>query len=344
MRILDRIDYFMVSISTDEGITGFGYSPVQYNNPWSFYYILEKNMAKYLTGEDPLATEKTWYNLFNEIYRERKGTAIRVLSVIDMALWDIKGKKLGLPLYKLLGGFREEVPCYASGGYYGKGKTTRELADEMSRYRELGFDAVKMKIGVQTIDKDIERVKTVRKAIGYDVKLIVDANNAYEVKAAIKIGRELEKLDVYWFEEPIWIDDMKGCARVANAIDVPIASGQSEYTRYGFRDLIESRAVDILQPDVTVVGGVSEWLKVAAMASAHNTPLAPHWDGSAGTVWDQNVHAHLAAVVPSVMYVEFFRPSPDEYPELKRGCMTVPRTPGLGVELDEKKLEEFRIN
>jgi L-alanine-DL-glutamate epimerase-like enolase superfamily enzyme len=344
-KIMEKLNYVLVQIPTNEGITGIGCIPVQHLNPWTIAEIIERNFKKFLVGADPLESERIWYQLYGEIHRDRKGIAFRALSAVDIAIWDIKGKALKLPLYRLLGGSRAQVPCYASGGYYGLnyGKTTKELAEEMTSFVEKGFNAIKMKVGSLTIDEDVRRVKAVRESIGDSINLIVDANNAYAVGQAIKIGRKLEKYDVYWFEEPVWVDDVRGCADVAKALDVPIAAGQNEYTRYGFRDLIENRAVDIVQPDVTVIGGISEWLKVAGMASAFNIPIAPHWDGSIGMPWDQEVHTHLAAVVPSVLRVEFFRPKVGDYPSIVDGCIPVPEKVGLGVEQPIRGMEGFRI-
>lgn len=334
--------FSIVQVVTDEGITGIGCVPI--GNPLSVTAIIERNLKRLLVGETPFAVERIWEKMYREMYRDRKGSAIRAISAVDIALWDVIGKALKMPLYKLLGGYRDRVPCYASGGYYRESKGLEELAKEMVGYVERGFAAVKMKVGALSLKRDVERVKAVRDAVGPDIDLMIDANNAYNAHTAIKAGREFEKYDIYWFEEPVWPDDVHGSALVAAALDTPVASGELEFTRYGFRDLIENRAVDIIQPDATVVGGISEWMKVAAMASAWRIPVAPHWE--------QEVHVHLAAAVPNVLTVEFFPREGDirledrlyaEYMEPKKGYLEVPKKLGLGIELNEEALKKYQF-
>ena len=215
----------------------------------------------------------------------RRGITTRVISGLDIALWDLKAKIAGMPLYKLLGGFTNRVDTYVAGGYYEEGKGLRELAEEMERSMELGARAVKMKVGGVPINEDVERVRVVREAVGPDVKVMVDANNAYRHYQAIEFARKVEKYDVFWFEEPVEPDDYIGQREITRATGVPIAAGENEYTRYGFRDMINHRAVDILQPDALILGGITEFMKVAALAQANDLDIAPH--GS------QEVHIHL---------------------------------------------------
>jgi D-arabinonate dehydratase len=248
------------------------------------------------------------------------------------------------PLYKLLGGYRNKVPCYVTGGYYQEGKGNKELVDEVEGYVNQGLKAIKLKIGKLSIKEDVERVEAVREAIGPDMKLAVDANNTYTLREAIKAGRAFEKYDIWWFEEPVLSDDVRSNAIVARALDIPIASGEIEYTKYGFRNLIENEAVDIIQPDVTIVGGVTEWMKIAHMASAWNTPVAPHWA--------QEISMHLVAAVPNALTVEFFPRKPSyrledkiykTFIEPRKGFLEISNKPGLGIELDEEAVNRFRI-
>ena len=254
-----------------------------------------------------------------------------------------KAKIAGMPLYKLLGGFTNRVDTYVAGGYYEEGKGLRELAQEMERNMELGARAVKMKVGGVPINEDVERVRVVREAVGPDVKVMVDANNAYRHYQAIEFARKVEKYDVFWFEEPVEPDDYIGQREITRATGVPIAAGENEYTRYGFRDMINHRAVDILQPDALILGGITEFMKVAALAQANDLDIAPH--GS------QEVHIHLVAAISNGLILEYYRDSVDPmhgkiYTEpllIEDGYVYAPDRPGLGIELNREALAEYRV-
>ena len=198
----------------------------------------------------------------------------------------------------MLGGYRDRVPAYIAGGYYEDGKGLKELAQEMASYVELGARAVKMKIGALPIPEDVRRVKAVREAIGPDIKLLVDANCAYRVYEAIQMAKRIEAYDPFWFEEPIAPDDYRGFRRIAEATTIPIATGENEYTRYGFRDLIAANGVAILNADAKHLGGVTEFMKVAALAQAYDLDIAPH--GA------QEIHVHLVAAIANGLILEFY--------------------------------------
>ena len=335
-RNISARDFTLVRIETDDGIVGNG---VVYNHVGE---IVNRNLAPKVLGADVLATEKSWWDMYREVYRDRKGAAIRALSAVDISLWDAKAKTLKLPLYKLLGARRDKVPCYGSGGYYRKGQTPEELVEEVNDFLKRGLKAVKIRVGGQNLKADVERVRAVREAIGSERQLMLDANNAYDVSSAIKAGKAFQKFDITWFEEPVWPDDLSGSAEVAAALDVPVASGELEYTKYGFRDLIERRAADIIQPDAEVVGGISEWLKVASMASAFRISVAPHWA--------QEVHVHLTAAIDNSLFVEWFNRESDIRKEdelyrsdvqMSEGYVSPGNSPGLGVEIKEDAIEAF---
>ncbi|MCJ7632422.1 mandelate racemase/muconate lactonizing enzyme family protein [Candidatus Bathyarchaeota archaeon] len=331
-----------VRIFTDEGITGAAFT-----SSHAPAAIIEGTLKKLLIGEDPFSRERIWNRMYGPqgtLTFGRRGAAVRAISAVDIALWDIIGKASNKPIYKLLGGYRDKVPVYASGGYYKESEGIEDLAKEMAAYVERGFTAVKMRVGLLDVRKDAQRVKAARDAIGPDVKLMLDANNAYNAYTAIKAAREFEKYDIYFLEEPVPPDDIRGSAQVAATLDMPIASGELEYTVYGFRDLIENKAVDIIQADASVAGGISEWMKVAALAGAYNIPLAPH---SA-----TEVHVHLAAAVPNCLFVEFFDKAADirkveelygEQMEPENGYLEAPRKPGLGIELDEEAIKKYQV-
>lgn len=294
----------LVHIHTDNGLTGIGYGGTFASIGFTaIQTALLDHFRPHLIGENPFNYRRIWDSLWQPKFVGRRGLATQVISAIDIALWDLMGKTLNQPLHKLLGGFRDRVPAYIAGGYYELGKGLDALAQEMREGITAGARAVKIKIGGATIAEDVERVRVAREAVGAEVKLMVDANCAYTVYEAINIARKLELFDVYWFEEPVAPDDYQGQARVAQSTIIPIASGENEYTRYGFRDLIEHQSAAILNPGAQILGGITEYLNVAALAAAHDLPLAPH--GA------PEIHIHLTAALPNSLMVEYPREALD---------------------------------
>ena len=328
----------VVKVGTDEGITGIGWA-----GGGSIVAETVKELEPYVVGEDPFNVERIWDKMYLPKVFGRKGLTTRAISAVDIAIWDVIGKAVDKPIYQLLGGYRDSVPAYIAGGYYEEGKGTDGLRREMETNLELGARAVKMKVGAVSLREDEKRVKTVRDVVGDDVDLLVDANNAYNTYQAVQMAHRLEDYEVYWFEEPVSPDNISGSAEVAASSDVPIATGENEYTHWGFRDLIEARAADILNADAQVLGGITEFRKVAALASAYEIPVAPH--GS------QEIHVHLVAAIPNGLIVEFYEKNTNaldgimfhESLELVDGMVSPPDRPGLGVELNEKALEPYRI-
>jgi len=297
-----------------------------------------------LIGQNPLDHERLWHAMWVPKLIGRRGLTTRAISTIDIALWDLKAKAAGMPLFRLLGGYAERVPTYIAGGYYEEGKGLAELAREMVENVELGARAVKMKVGAVSNAEDASRVRAVREAVGPDVKVMVDANCAYRAYQAIQLAKRIEEYDVFWFEEPVGPDDYEGHARVASQTSIPIATGENEYTRYGFRDLIAHGAAAILNADAQVLGGVTEFMKVAALAQAHDLDIAPHGD--------QNVHVHLVAAIANGLIVEYYRDSVDPmWRQMYRdtlllnddGTLSPPDRPGLGVELNDDALGPWRV-
>ncbi|HLZ09300.1 MAG TPA: mandelate racemase/muconate lactonizing enzyme family protein, partial [Chloroflexota bacterium] len=301
-------------------------------------------LKELLIGQNPLDHERLWHAMWVPKLIGRRGLTTRAISTIDIALWDLKAKAAGMPLFRLLGGYAERVPTYIAGGYYEEGKGLAELAREMVENVELGARAVKMKVGAVSNAEDASRVRAVREAVGPDVKVMVDANCAYRAYQAIQLAKRIEEYDVFWFEEPVGPDDYEGHARVASQTSIPIATGENEYTRYGFRDLIAHGAAAILNADAQVLGGVTEFMKVAALAQAHDLDIAPHGD--------QNVHVHLVAAIANGLIVEYYRDSVDPmWRQMYRdtlllnddGTLSPPDRPGLGVELNDDALGPWRV-
>lgn len=329
----------LVKIETDAGITGIGLGG---GGPIGRATI--GVLTKQLLGEDPIDVERLWHKMWVPKLIGRRGLTTRAISAIDIGLWDIRAKVANLPLYKLLGGFRDRVPTYIAGGYYEEGKGLKELQREMTDNVELGARAIKMKVGGVPLADDVARVRAVREAIGPDVLLLVDANCAYRHYEAIRFAKRIEEFDIYWFEEPVKPDDYEGHRKLAAATSIPIATGENEYTRYGFRDLIAHNAAAILNADAKVLGGVTEFMKVAALAQAHDLDIAPH--GS------QDIHVHLVAAIANGLILEFYRDSVDPmwgkmYHHTLRlnddGTVSPPDVPGIGADPNYEALAPFRI-
>lgn len=329
----------MVRIETDEGITGLGLGAVG-----PIIQSTIEHLAPQLIGEDPLDIERLWESMWQVELIGRRGFTTRAISAIDIGLWDIRGKVARLPLYKLLGGYRNRVPTYIAGGYYEDGKGLNELAQEMETNVINGAKAVKMKVGGVSIQEDVERVRTVRDTVGPNVKLMLDANCSYRYYEAIQLAKQVEEFQPYWFEEPIAPDDYDGFRKIAESTSIPLAAGENEYTRYGFRDLINTRGVAILNPDAKIVGGVTEYMKVVALAQAHDLDIAPH--GS------QDIHVHLVAAVSNGLILEYYGESIDPKANLvynnplllnDDGTVSPPDEPGHGVQPNYDFLNDHRV-
>ena len=335
-------EYVVTRVRTDEGITGSAYTA----GGSVVVAAVNDTLKPLVMGSDPFDTERLWDKMFRAtLTLGRKGAVIRGLSTIDIALWDIKGRALNMPLYKLLGAYTDRVPIYSSGGYYRQGESFQQMADEMAGIVERGFRSIKIKVGALSFKEEVERLRTLRRTVGDDVEIMVDANCSWnDIIYARKSMRAFEDYRISWFEDPVRPDNFRGSAELAAMFETPIATGEQECTRWGFRDLIEHRAADILQPDVAVVGGVSEWMKVAALASAYDLPVASHYF--------HDIHVHLMAAIPNALMAEYFPLDLDimvfdavvkEPLKPEKGYLPVPQRPGLGMELIEEKLERYRI-
>ncbi len=350
----------IVRVETDEGLVGIG--EIHGRPMDQIATIVAGTFAPLLTGQDPMEHERHWSAMFAHTH-SRAGAGLgqatgqphfgagarpqimAAIAGIDIALWDLKGKITGQSVSRLLGASRSTVPCYASGGYYGPdGEADIDnLVEEMRGYVDLGFQAVKMKVGGLSIDEDVDRVAHVREAIGSDIGLMLDANVAYDVPSAISAAHAFEPFEITWFEEPVhWYDGVFGLGQVAATTTIPIASGESELHRWGCRDLILHGGIRIMQFDATRAGGVTEWLRVAAYAASHGVEMAPHHD--------PQIHGHLIAAVPNGHVQEVF-PNPVrdplweglfvDRPEIVDGILHVPERPGFGFNLDAEALERF---
>ncbi len=342
----------VVEIETDNGLVGWG----ECYGPARITAAVVEGVATLLIGKDPLRIDHLWRKVYSTLRDHgQKGVVIEGLSGIDIALWDIKGKHFGVPVHRLLGGgIRDTVQAYATGLYRRKsGDPLRYLPEEAAGYVAEGFKAVKLKVGFG-VEEDAAVTAAVREAIGPDVALMVDANHAFDATAAIRLGRIIERHDIGWFEEPVPPEDLAGYREVRSALSIPVAGGECEFTRFGFRDVLATRAMDIIQPDTCAAGGLSECKKIADMAEAFGIRYNPH-------VWGTGIaiaaSLQLLAVLPSHTplslapldpMLEFDRTEhPIRQAVLTRpiehvgGMVAVPDGPGLGIEIDREALARF---
>ena len=360
----DKRSAHIVEVITDEGIRGFGECFGGGNVAFANKAIVEKVIQPLVLGMDPLDREVIWNKVYNLLRDHgQKGMAVQSLSGVDIALWDIAGKAFNQPLYKMLGGaFRDRIPVYGYGMMLQRvPDLPRRFGDESAKIKDMGFSAMKMKIG-RGPEEDIRLVEAVREAIGQETKLMVDANHAYTAREAIPLGRELEALGVYWFEEPVAPEDKQGYRDLCQALDINIAGGEAEFSRWGFRDLIEGRCVDVLQPDISGLGGVSEYLKVRDLAHTHFTPVVNHVWGSAVSV---ALNLHLLAAMPDlpgaahpVQPMLEYDTTPNKFREdllteslgileqvqANGGWVDLPKGPGLGIDINFDFVDHYRVD
>jgi L-alanine-DL-glutamate epimerase-like enolase superfamily enzyme len=355
-RVLDQRHFLVVEISADAGgPVGVGYAYAGTNGGRLVAAAVDDLLAPVLTGADEQDILGLWDRMYQEtLLAGRRGAVLRALSAVDIALWDLLAKTGNVPLAVLLGGTTgRPVPAYASGGYYrpGEGDWCDAVVREIEFNRSLGFHDHKIKVGGLPVAEDAARVAAAAEAIGGQGRLALDANNAYRTVAeALSASRAFERAagrtGLWWIEEPLPPDDIAGHAELARELETVVATGEIHQTRWEFRDMIERRAADLLQPDVGVLGGVSEWLRVARTAETFGVPVAPHWHA--------NIHAHLAVATPNCVSVEHFALdkdiynfelliTPDTRLSIEDGCVRCPDRPGIGIELDEESMRRFEM-
>lgn len=373
--IADAQNYFavrnavIVKVTTDEGIEGIGESACFGGPAESTKYIIENELQPLLVGKDATNIEYLW-KFINDRTRQhgRGGIITAAMSGIDIALWDIMGKKAGLPVYKLLGGYTDVLIPYASNGFYSKTKDKKALAEEVGNYYEQGFRYAKIKVGRNggvflsplpnmpfaeecryTLEEDLERVEACMKvAREFKCNLMVDANNNWNTYTAIRMGKEFQKMGVFWLEEPLHLDNIEGSIELAAALDMPVAGYESEVGLYRFREFIRRRAVDIVQPDVIWSGGFTECTKIANFAHAYNLPCMPHVFSSAVSL---AANAHFLASIQNAGILEYDRniyPLRDELLEepirmAQDGYVHVPDKPGLGITLRQDTIDKYIV-
>lgn len=343
----------LVKLTADDGTVGWGegYGPADLLSSGIKY------LSQFVLGQNPLNSEVIWENLYRRtLDHSRSGILMAAISAIDVAVWDLKGKLLGLPVHQLLGGKkRDRIYPYATGLYFREEANLIDaLVNEARKYKDEGYKAIKMKVGL-SIKEDTKNVEAVRNAIGDDVALMIDANHAYNLREAVSLSKAVEKFSIGWFEEPISPEFYKQYAELRSKTCIPIATGECEYLRYGFHRLLKSNAVDILQPDICATGGLTEIKRIAALASTYGVEIIPH---SWGTYIAISAAMHFVAnldSIPGRLKMPDFTLEHDRtangirddvtFPdfEIKSGTLIVSDKPGLGVEVDEHAMEEYLV-
>lgn len=327
----------LVFLESDAGVVGENLVFTLNNKRLAVLDEMVRSLEPLVVGLDPQFTVRFWSEAWREInFVGHTGVPVMGISAIDGALWDLRGQLAGLPIHRLIGARRSTVPTYASAGLW-LSSSIDELQREARGFVEQGFRAVKMRLGKPTAAEDARRVAAVRKAIGPDIALMADANQQLTEGGAIRLGRLLQPYDLAWFEEPLPAYDLEGVSRVAAALDTPIASGETEYTRYGFRRMLELKSADVLMPDLQRVGGVTEFLRVGHMADAFDVPVSSHLF--------PEMSIQLLAALGNATWLEhmpWFQPLYAGALELREGEMAVPEGPGWGLRLDPAAIRRYR--
>lgn len=331
----------LVMVHTDNGHVGIG---SVYSYPALVEEIVVGQLAPLLVGEDPREVETLWHKMYRWTrWYGRKGAAMSALGGLDTAFWDLRGQAEQMPLWKLLGGERPSCPAYASALLW---QSPEKLAAEASRHIDKGFRRMKMRLG-RSEEEDIEAIRTVRRAIGPHYDIMADASMRYHLELARRIGKVLEENRIFWFEEPFEPEDIEAYASLRDTIAVPVAAGENEFGVQGFRELIRAGAVDIVQPDASRCGGISEELRVAHLASEASLKVAPHsWSDAVAIM----ANAHVVASQPHALTVEidqtgnpFIEELLVEPLQVVEGRLRLSDRPGLGIELNSSVVEHLRL-
>jgi L-alanine-DL-glutamate epimerase-like enolase superfamily enzyme len=332
----------VVKIHTDAGITGWGYSSFGMirGGPNVVGVIVNAELKPALLGQDPFFSKKVRAELWKATeYHGVQGVAQFAIAAVDIALWDVCGKALNVPVYRMLGGFHQAIPAYAMVGWYYQ--TEEEYKRAIAAAVEEGFKAVKIKVGRGPLEEDIRRIELAKQLVGKDRLVMVDANQVFanNVPEALRRGRAYQQLGVFWYEEPLPPYEREGYAELAAALDIDIATGENLYTKYEFLDYMQHKAMDIVQPDNRRAGGVTEWMEIAALADAFGLRVASHGGGP--------TNVHMLCSMPNAIYLETGslknETTYQEALKLVDGKILAPQTPGMGSELRPEFVEKHRV-
>jgi D-arabinonate dehydratase len=341
--VIEAREYALIEVAVSSGHVGrsFGFTrdgPVQ--------EVVERSLAPLVIGEDARLVEACWHRMYaGTRYLGRRGLLMRAISAVDIALWDVKAQAVGVPLWVLLGGARTEVPAYVAGGYYGADEGLDDIEREFRSYRAAGYRGAKINLGGLPLEKDLERVAAARRGLGPEAELAVDFNGALgSARTALAWADALAPYRIAQLEEPFLMDDAASWRGFATRSPIPVAMGEDESGRWAFADLVAHGAMDVVRHDATLVGGISEWIKIAGLALAHNLRLFPHWF--------PEIHVHLAAAYPACLGVELVAPERGimEVHRIVRnpvsavdGRVAAPSAPGLGIDWNWKVIDACTV-
>jgi L-alanine-DL-glutamate epimerase-like enolase superfamily enzyme len=329
-------DTVLVEMRTDAGVVGSGYCFAFGSRKAAALAALVEDFTDLYLGRAPAPQAR-----FADAWRAmhfigHTGVALMALSALDTACWDVAARAVNQPLFRLLGGDRTRVPVYASAGLW-LDYSTDELLREAESFRAQGHRAMKMRLGRKDPEEDVERVRILRDALGGDAALLADVNQGWDEPTALRVGRRLEPHGLYWLEEPLPYEDLEGCARIAAALDMRIATGETEYGSLGMKRHLEVRAADVLMPDLQRMGGPSEFMRAAALCQAWHQPVSSHLFTEAS--------AHLLAAAPNALILEHMPWWQDLFTEplvIEGGCIVLSEKPGIGVDVAPPALKRFR--
>ena len=346
-----RTNWVFVKVLTDEGITGVGEATLEYREPTVVQAI--KELERYLVGKDPHNIEEFWHRVYRDAYWRGGVVLMSALAGVEMALWDIKGKALGVPVYQLLGGkVRDSVKCYANAWFAGA-KKPEEFAKMAKVAVKNGFSGLKwdpfgkeyMHIAPKELHEALDCIAAVKDAVGDQVHLIIEGHGRFNIPTAVRIGNALKEFDILWFEEPITPDDKKGLAWVRSKIDTPVSGGERLYSRWEYADFLRMECADFWQPDVSHAGGISEVRKIASMAEAHHIAVCPH--NPSGPVANAAT-LQLAACMPNFYLLEtmatdipYRKDITTEEVRFENSEMFIPDKPGLGLDINEEEIAKY---
>ena len=335
---IPHFELVTVRVRDADGAEGMGYTYAVNSGARAFKALIEGYLAPVVVGQDADFTEALWQRMWWAVhYSGRGGHATSAISAIDIALWDLKARRAKLPLWRLIGGYDPNVPCYAGG--IDLDFSVEELLAQSDRFRAEGFRAIKMKVGRPHLREDVERVRRMREHLGDDFPLMVDANMRWTADQAIRAAIRLEPFNLVWIEEPTIPDDVEGHSRVVREGRTPVATGENMHTLHEFRQMIAAGGVTYPEPDVTNCGGVTIFRKVGGLAEAYNLPLTSH--GA------HDLTVQLLAAAPNRSYLEVHGFPLDDFVaeklRLEEGCAIAPERPGHGVDVDWERLQRHRI-
>ena len=336
----DAVEYAITKIRTDDGLEGVGWTYTISGAAEAVKSIIDVAYTPLLIGQNPSAIEYLWKKMWTRTHAAgAAGVTTMAIAAVDIALWDLAGKRAGLPLYELFGKHRGEVSAYASGINFDL--TIDELKAEMAGFKAQGVSAFKMKVGKDLVSEDVARVRAVRETVGEDGQIMVDLNQKYTAGEVMNVAKQFDGLNLTWLEEPVRADDWSGYETISRNVNIPIAAGETHYTKYEFKELMSRGLIQFVQADVYRVAGITEWFKIAHMAEAFNLPMAPHAA--------EEITVHLLCSIPNAYILEYapmanFNDSGAIRNPMKpvNGKVSPPQNPGHGFDLDWAVLDSWK--